>query len=754
MKGSDMSRTRRCVLAAAAMLLVSVEGVPADAPPATQPREAPAKPKVVLPLARVAKQPLRTYTMAQLHALFPAFEHEPFETAGFSHLTLPFHYDDPDGGGDANEAYAFAMLLSESLDWGPGCYCSRHAYFVFKRARAHMAKLAREYDPALIRYVVKDWQATHAVGGLLVHHEAGYSGTLLVYDRLGRVVQRTGFLKPRGYFELLGDMAVEALIALGHTPSETLVKHLHIRRCKHHRSLIDLGRAASVKERSKEEFALYDAILKRDPGFADVWFWVGNQKWWMDSDVASRSLHEARALSGYLHAVSLADFVPDKCPDKALAAKYDGWLMQAEQMVGPDSPLVVEQRLEQACRTGRIAPAFLASATRVAARYPNDYGLLFTLGRVYSGGGKLPADCDMGASIALAARRNRFMTGQGHKHSAIADIACNAHHLGCNDVCVHLLLPMATKMLKDEGEKSIRWPAWMLGKALFEMGRFDESWRWYRTAFKGYGPHEERGVESLVEGAVAAAHAGRTDVVRQILRDRGAVLRKHHAEGVVRSYLLLLDGKPMDDPAVWSAGRPGTYAYWLLRQQEIVTMQSHLLHKKRMPMHRPNEWVGKNMYSPVCRILAHASYQKHPDRRVDCLYEAMEWLSPSDSWVRQVVGEWRRDVPNPKFPDPDEVLKRLTEAGYRPLRHPQVDPARARKAWKFRRSFAPGTMAWCIRKLLDVGDYDKAEKLARCSLHLAVASGGFGTRVHANHLIHLIARARRATKGMVSPDDL
>lgn len=107
--------------AAAGLVGAALLASAAVAQPAGRPEtDAAEEPPVVLPLAQAPKQPLREHTLAQLKAMFPAFEHEPFATAGFNHLSLPFHYEDRDGGGDANEANAFTMLLSESLDWGPG----------------------------------------------------------------------------------------------------------------------------------------------------------------------------------------------------------------------------------------------------------------------------------------------------------------------------------------------------------------------------------------------------------------------------------------------------------------------------------------------------------------------------------------------------------------------------------------------------------------------------------------------------------
>jgi len=76
-----------------------------------------AEPKVVrLPLAEAVRAPLDPWSLDDLAKRWPAFRHEPFETAGFNHLSLPFRYEAGPQGGDGNEALTFSFLLSEALD--------------------------------------------------------------------------------------------------------------------------------------------------------------------------------------------------------------------------------------------------------------------------------------------------------------------------------------------------------------------------------------------------------------------------------------------------------------------------------------------------------------------------------------------------------------------------------------------------------------------------------------------------------------
>lgn len=129
-------------------------------------------------LAALKPMPRVPLTPEQLASHFAGFKAEGYDSSNFNVLALPFRYEDPDGVGDASEANALAFLLSDDLDWAPGNFNARHAYFVFARSGPEMAGLAAKYDSAVIARQVDDWHATHAVGGVLRRSRAGCSGTL------------------------------------------------------------------------------------------------------------------------------------------------------------------------------------------------------------------------------------------------------------------------------------------------------------------------------------------------------------------------------------------------------------------------------------------------------------------------------------------------------------------------------------------------------------------------------------------------
>ena len=66
-------------------------------------------------------------------------------------------------------------------------------------------------------------------------------------------------------------VAVAAMTIVDRPPSEKLAAYLHQPRCAHAESLVTLGEAAFVEERSPEEFDKYRRILDADPDFAEHW---------------------------------------------------------------------------------------------------------------------------------------------------------------------------------------------------------------------------------------------------------------------------------------------------------------------------------------------------------------------------------------------------------------------------------------------------------------------------------------------------
>jgi hypothetical protein len=283
------------------------------------------------------------------------------------------------------------------------------------------------------------------------------------------------------------------------------------------------------------------------------------------------------------------------------------------------------------------------------------------------------------------------------------------------------------------------------------MGRFDESWQWYRQAYKTSKAGSRIAIDSLVGGAVSAAHAGREDIVRQILRDRRPLLDQHHATGLLEGYLDVLAGRKMNYKAVWS--RPeNDIQWWLDDRLQTLTMQADILEGQ------PGHWKWAEDNLSICMhrreyaVLLHAFYQKHPRLASDCFYRAMEWLYPDDAWVRQAVAEYRDGGAKGEVIPPAKVLEKLKD--YPPVRRATGAPARSSASWQLIKDLRAGAVAAAVRESLAAGKLDQAEELALRYYNLCASAVNYRPRAHAGHLVYLVEQARKAMKSALGPNDL
>jgi len=736
-------------LCAAGVIACGVLAAAASEPasrPSVGPTTKKAKPRFAL--SQTIKQPVSKYSLADMAKMWPAFKHEPYETAGFNHFVLPFHYQATGTAGDANEANAFSFLLSHSLDWTPNNYCSRHAYFVFKRERRRMSrpqhflfKVSPEYDKKSIRFLVNDWSATHAVGGTLRRGKEGYSGELDIYDRTGKLVLKKKYDKPREFFDLLGDMCVDAMKYFGHQPSPALVAHLRRKRCKDPQSIVDLGRAAFVEEKSDEEFAIYRKILKRDPGFADVRCWSANQMFWVDDNRAKYVRQMGLAMQSYLVESAVWDFDPRECPDKELAAKYETWFRQAERLVGPDFPSLLHVRLERAERVGNVPPELLERGTKVAAKYPNDYLLLHSLGRAY----EKVADSHMAASVYVAALRGRHFANTSHLRTTYGYLARAMKNLGHNDIAAQYLIPIYREELRD-GDEGVAWTGMMLGKALDNMGQYAQAVKCYRVAFKG--TKEDWRNEMLGRGGISAALAGRDDILAQILRDRRKEAAQTKMTFLLEAYANALAHKPWVE---LTHKKPKPMPYWGNVAYLLFCAQMGLIEGKDL-WYREHlaEFVARTPNERPVWILLDAFDRRKPKAESASFYDMIEWLHGDDPWVKQAVADYRRRAAEPVVLGADALLEKLK--AFKPVRWPRRDPAMYKPGMDTVAQIPPGSVSVAIRRLIRTGGFDKARELALRHHHLAVDIEHFPLRAHCNHLLHLIEQARnRARRRKAAP---
>jgi hypothetical protein len=697
------------------------------------------KPKVPLLLVQTEPAAVSKYSWAELDQMWPAFQHKPYAGAGFNHLTLPFLYRSEDPRGDPAEALAFSFLLSGRIDWAPGNYCTRHAYFAFKRARRYMAGLTQSYSTKTIADAVKDWNATHAVGGRLVHGRMGYAGDLIIYGPRGEVVCQKSYKKQIKYWQLLGDMAVDAIRFFGSEPSPALVTHLRQPRGSAE-SIIDLGKAAFAEEKSEEEFGLYRKILARDPGFAEVRYWYANQRQWDDGDRARYMTEEARLLEDYLVPAAVFDFNPAECPDKAAAARLPIWREKVADMVGPNFPELVHTRMAALRKENKVDVEYRDRATRVAAAYPNEYWLLWEVARAYRSDCEFGADCDQGASVALAAVGNRHLTGPGDKNDAIYEFAVCMQHLGRDDICVQTLEPVARELIEKRPPAKAAHDAYVVGASLIAMSRYDEARPYLAAAATGFAEGKTGRETAILWQGIAAALAGRIEDLGEFISGNRAELEKDGNLALLEGYRDALQGKPVDMKTVRKGfSREGG----CVLETVLFVGQMDLLQEKPRERANMTQWA---LWCPEYRrfwILLDAYDRKEAKPESAGFYEALEWLHGNDAWVRKAVADYRQRSAGvePRKLSPAEIAERLKD--FDPRRWPSFGGPEAEKpADKIVVSVPPWSVAAALRTLVSENKFKEAEELALRNHHLAVVTRNYAIRVYANHLIHLVQQAQ------------
>lgn len=743
------------VATVAAFLVIVVAGC--SAPPEARPRQITATPAPTNPDSATAanqipdKLPLMTLTpqapvmptLPQLEAAFPAVGHRPFNEAGFDAVVLPFLFVSKNEAGDPAEALAFSFLLSNSLDWAPGSYCGRHSFFVFKRQRSLMLALSKEYKDEYIRTAIKYWAATHAIGGTVVADKDGYTGTLLIYTTQG-VLHKKEYALARDYFDLLGDMTADAMTLLDQAPGRELVRYLHRKRCQRE-SVIDLGRAAFLPERGAEEFGLYDKILKRDPGFADVRYWWANQKHWKDGDGQAYFEQIVLALDAY-PVLALWDIYPNSPSPE----RYDRWLDQARNLAGPDNQNVLRSELDVALRNqqGEVGP-LLDRIKKSISRYPNEYWLALDTANTMTTNLRF-ADADAAASLYLIALQSRYLPGNGKRWAPnLGLIQQMTKHGGRPDWAAALALDLADKCQRERGFEAERGEALRrAGDALTELGQFDQAAEAYVNSFPLLQDDWQK-MLSLSGAGVAMALSGQRDRLERLSQKREELARKTNCLSIWKAYLDLLDGKKVEPEALLAEDPKDQF---IEVQRQRIQLYGQVCYVQGKAQGR-TELAKFLRTDPECRlswVLFDAFDRRWPEKQSAAFYEALEWLHGQDPWVKQAVADFRRRTPQGETRSAKELLKNL--ADYPPVRWPaaQRSPERMKRDAAILNGAPPGAFAAAIRHRVEARDYATARELA-LRFHNLVAAGpiNIATPMYANSLIYKVEAA--STKPAAGP---
>lgn len=632
-----------------------------------------------------------------LPQIFPAFQHRPFDTAGFDEVMLPFSYSDPDHRGNANEAMALAALISSDLDWSPGCYCARHAYFVFKRDREYVQQFQQGYEPSLVSSFVKRWRATHAVGGQLIRTADGYKGKLQIFDAQGKTVLNQSYDTARSFWDLLGDMDADVMTALDAKPAETMVRYLRQPRCRHFESVVDLGSAAMMEEKSPEEFGVYQKILENDPGFSMVRHWWANQKHWQDFDDAAWEQQNGQALASRIEIASIEEFTAAKCPDSSLADRLPDWLDEAELIAGTDLPHVLCSRLRNDIHGRRSRKQVFDDAVRVSAKYPNSHELMVELGN-------RSQDRLLGASLLTASLFDHYQPGIGTKLDELYDLAWVCDVMGRDDLTqelISLLGPQQSKVHLD-----------LLLQSLCKAGHYADAADLYPMLDLEHSNPATR--EEMAPYAFFAAFmTDRGQLLEQVYHDQADVLERLRLTGVFDNYIQGFKGKMHDLNVVTNyVDYAGMWNLFLVASSDAghgVSTYHHLMSHAmfHFPMNRL-VWIVQDNYQ-----------RRDPSIDAGAFYEFLEMLFSYDPWVNQAVADYHKRGGVEQPIDPEmlraDLLERQT-AGLYPIDMNSVNWQHAVTAWR---------VAACVDQLLKQHKPHDAAEIAR--LYRIFADGNRNT---------------------------
>ncbi len=689
-----------------------------------------ADPPVKFYLASQPEVPIPKLSLAELAKKFPAFKHRPFETAGFNAMVMPFHYQDKTThhDGDAAEANALSFLISNDLDWSPACYCMRHAYFVFKKDPAITADLLAEYDPDRIQQLVKRWQATHAVGGTLIKNDGGYTGELEIYDAKGDSATTVSFDKPRSYFDLLGDMSTAAMKYFGPPANDALVKHLHLVRAKDPQSIILLGRAAFEGFRSDREMNLYDQVLEKDPGFADVRSYVAVQRTWMGTSVKEQNLQAALGLDSYLTSETMRTFWSPTCP-KNFKAKVPQWNAEARLLWGPGSPKAFDNSLWDLPR-GSVVPAdAVTTAINAAAEYTNDYYSLAKIGRTACSSVWCGApDQDLGASIFIAALQNRMMTGTGDKPEAASELGDAFRWMGHNELAVRVLQSPGL----DDNSDAI----FYLMITLEDIGRFTDELAVYDRLKET--PAIKRDAMCAMHAGLAAALIGRVDLLEKVMDEKGDLIKRTGLYELLEAYRDVLHGKEMNSDQFAAASRKDRD--WALQWfYDMLLAQLDLNHHTALFY---DEVKGAAMNIPSMRpawlLTVAYDQQKHRPELAN-LYRGLRWLYPDDPWVVSIVGRWTAEHPEEANAHPDGTAVNKALENYPAERWTSSGKQASDEQLKsFPKTCTPWDVAACIADVTDRHDYEHAKQLSLRYENFTAQLHNLPTGAWPNHLYYRV----------------
>ena len=690
--------------------------------------------------------PINRISLEEIKPYFPAFV-ACSSSHPYNPVVLPF------AGGptqhDIYKGYAFSFLLSNALDWGPDCYCSKHAYFIFKRSEKEILDAGVAPTPAKIKSIAHRWQATHVLGGEIHAKGDGYDGTLQIFQANGELLYTQVYEPGGNYYNLLGNMSADALRFLGSPPSPALEAHLRRPRCKQDLLLVKLGEAAFCPERSREEFGIYKDILEQDPDFAEVRWWRANQFAWAIDAWNGYDKEMLACSRSYLTRVPLYFLDLTEQEDRDPQWGYGGLSHTIESYVASDDPILWDLRLK-AFRIRRFAytSELTEHALNSVRHYPLNTYLLQTIinnQEQQLDSGPLREDFSMMGSLAVELLKNPNLPNPSIAQWAQFYLACASRRLGYNQIAAPAFMALFNRALAQNNVQSIHLNGSYLIDCLQDMGRFSDCFDISRQIVEAAGP--EANEETLIAGLNCGLMAGRTNEVESLYRSHEAALHAHlpEREALYFAYKAFEEGDTKTASDYFVKHPISLSALEFHSDIQPFILAAELDFKSNTTIYRLLIREAHCRF-PAMRtlwILQDAYDRRDPRPDEDGFYEALAWLHGSDPWVKKAIADRKQRMPQGHSPDLQQILSCLDSypppawpvQGYTIMggqsREPNfVDPPR----WDF---------TGAIHRMVEMREYERADEFARQCIAAGFAHKELKT--HFQHLYYLV-QAERAKK--------
>ncbi len=659
----------------------------------------------------------------------------------FNPVYLPFRYKGDVPKPDPMQAYTFPFLLSLKFDWVPDNLCRDHPFYVFRRSRSLVTSLATQkehllgrvpvlrpeegYKSSLVQKYVRDWYATHAIGGELYETSTGWGGALLVYDDSGSVVLAKRYPPNAGYFDLMALMVRDWMRPRGQPVSDELARELRRPMTKNRDAIRLLGTATFVPARTEAEWRIYENILRLDPDFAEVRWWHANQREWSDSDQWMGHLARAEALKSGLVVAAIREVDTEKVPDQRFFWRFRQLVEEAAK-ISPNHCQISHKLLE--VRHGRNVPiAEMPKYDKLFLQNPHYEPLVGLLGRTYRE--------QMHYEKAIPMALTQVGAGQLHAHgyrygSGYGVILGNtARHFRLLGYYRRAAWAARAGLKECEAPEDKERCLFNLAKSMAELFDFSSASEAMLECFK-----ISNKMRDVCPAILWLYEANNPGAAAQLESEHADLFKATGWYPVIQARGLIAEGK-FEEAAgrLKGAERASNYPY---EEGSLVKAELGLLIKD--PEWR-SELSEHLLYYPNGRrawFLLDKYNREWPRREDEFFYYACPRIFPGDEWLAKIARDYASRSGG-ESPNLNELAAQLLEG-----------IAKGKKVWDILRApfAAEAAIVWLVEK----GKHDSALKI--CQAYEAQLERAYETHTaFAHHLSRLIHQARERGSRSLRP---